>query len=42
LRGIGPVEKTLAAKLDVIAELTGKILLEQRSPLAGNSMLGGC
>jgi hypothetical protein len=39
LRGIGPVEKTLTAKLEVIAEFAGKFLLEQRSPLAGNTML---
>ena len=39
LGGIGPVEKTLAAKLEVIPEFTDKFLLEERGPLAGNVML---
>ncbi len=33
------IAKTLAAKLEVIAELAGKFLLKERGPLAGNIML---
>jgi hypothetical protein len=37
----GQIKETLASKLDIIAKLAGKFLLEQGRPLTGNTMLAG-
>jgi hypothetical protein len=39
LRGIGPIEKALTSKLDIIGELTGKFPAEPGSIFTGNAVL---